>query len=119
MFTDEERRDVAQALCRNAENNPTMPLLLNIAFATHNVMHKDCCEYTLSKTEAALILANLIEPEPEPTCRNISSDGGFSCSFCGCEIGDTTSCGDEMPYNYPDAFPSYCPNCGRRVENAY
>lgn len=68
-------------------------------------------------------LADLIEPEPERTCRNDSKVGSnspgwlfdFKCSECGAEL-----CAEEMG-NSPlwvdgDAETiSYCPNCGAKV----
>ena len=68
-------------------------------------------------------IADLIEPEPERTCRNDSKVGSnspgwlfdFKCSECGAEL-----CAEEMG-NSPlwvdgDAEPiSYCPNCGAKV----
>lgn len=51
-------------------------------------------------------LAALIEPEPERTCKNESSEPGiFTCSYCGADFYDTEISGDW----------NYCPNCGARV----
>lgn len=48
-------------------------------------------------------LADLIEPEPERTCENISNTG-FLCSVCSFD--------DFGTFAYK---PNYCPNCGSRV----
>lgn len=54
-------------------------------------------------------LADLIEPEPERTCRNLNppSCRDFECSECG-ESSEFT----------PGFMPNYCPHCGARVEEA-
>ena len=52
-------------------------------------------------------LADLIEPEPERTCRD-DDDFVFRCSSCGAFIkrGSVTDCcGSTMPIRF-------CPNCG-------
>lgn len=80
-------------------------------------------------------LADLIEPEPERTCRNVGGEEwGFKCSECG---GHTHG----SPFHAPDSerddlarrmselfgiedgaiaslhgsVPRYCPNCGAKV----
>ena len=68
-------------------------------------------------------LADLIEPEPERTCRNVSdNDTGFTCSECGASVT-----GGNYRHSYVDEAGvrwyttanaprwSYCPNCGAKV----
>ena len=54
-------------------------------------------------------LADLIEPEPEYTCKNVTKHYayGFKCSLCDFEQYD----GDTLiSFDY-----EYCPNCGAKV----
>lgn len=68
-------------------------------------------------------LADLIEPEPELTCRNvIDSKDKFVCDVCGAFVRDThigCSCiGPDVVKMYStsnDHSFSYCPNCGAMV----
>lgn len=58
-------------------------------------------------------LADLIEPEPERTCRVESSheeegDGCYSYFEYELTCGHEIAWGDQLP-------PSFCPECGRRV----
>lgn len=70
--------------------------------------HIHPCDYE----ELHARLADLIEPEPERTCRNLSKNGGFHCDGCGLRIDyctDDCSCGF---FAYDICF---CPNCGAKV----
>lgn len=124
MPTNEERREVAYNLRGNAQAHPDMSLILNVAFSDKGLKPDDgSMEYTVTSREAAMRLADLIEREPERTCRNVSTVGhnssgrlfDFKCSECGAEL-----CAEEMG-NSPlwideEAEPiSYCPSCGARV----
>lgn len=54
-------------------------------------------------------LADLIEPEPERTCRNVAEQGIlFECSECGAKTVDAVG-------NYTQ---EYCAACGRKVQDA-
>ena len=58
-------------------------------------------------------LADLIEPEPERTCRvksshEVEGDGCYSYFEYELSCGHEMAWGDQLP-------PSYCPECGRRV----
>lgn len=56
-------------------------------------------------------IADLIDPEPEQTCEDVSTEyGKFECSNCGCRITDTTYVENGGVY--------FCPDCGKAVENA-
>lgn len=68
-------------------------------------------------------LADLIEPEPERTCHNVSNDEKwFTCSECGANVYGGSyrhSFVDESGVRwYTTANKpgwNYCPNCGARV----
>lgn len=47
--------------------------------------------------------ADLIEPEPERTCKNLSSGSLFVCSECNGQVTKWR------------VMPNYCPNCGAKV----
>lgn len=102
MATDEERREIAELLrkAREKDNQPTDD-------------YGQLCELKLRCGRDSLVtridlyelLADLIGTEPERTCHDANNheENGFTCSACGewCPI-------DE---------PSYCPNCGAKVED--
>lgn len=48
-------------------------------------------------------LADLIEPEPERTCKNLSSGFLFVCSECNGQVTKWR------------VMPSYCPDCGAKI----
>ena len=59
-------------------------------------------------------LADLIEQEPEHTCKNLATrKDDFYCSECGCEV---VGCmvDDFGSFDNPLCF-SYCPNCRAKV----
>ena len=109
MPTDDERREVAWRL-RMVDVDSIghgYELLEEVA---------DCIDDEGVKYGAyerfAVLLADLIEPEPERTCEDVSTEHGkFECSYCGCKITDTR-CVDN-------GLVRFCPDCGRWVENAY
>lgn len=118
MPTNEERREVAERLRENAESNPRMGLLLNVAFADGSLRPEGSFEWEVSSHDAALRLADLIEPE-ERTCRNIADETyrefgePFKCSECGADPhdGENFFCGfSSGEYDW-----HFCPNCGARV----
>lgn len=59
MTTDDERREVAQRLRKNTGRG--MQLILNVAFSAFEFT--GCSERTLNADEAALKLADLIDPD--------------------------------------------------------
>lgn len=103
MPTDEERREVASRL-RDYERLRTM-------FTESNV-----CAFSdalgagyLDWEQICARLADLIEPEPERTCRD-EGTSAFRCGRCGAfALRDaiTDLCG-PIPIRY-------CPNCGAKV----
>lgn len=107
MPTNEERREIArnlrEAKARCEERGyPWMcdDLILSLGY-THDYE---------AGNEIFDLLADLIEPEPERTCRNVSKDDHeFECSECGewLDIANVMS--------WMHMKPNYCPNCGAKV----
>lgn len=62
------------------------------------------------------LVADLIEPEPEGTCRDVGGGCKFVCSKCGASF-DYEGRWDEPTYWVDDvaAAVEYCPNCGAKV----
>ena len=73
MTTDEERREVARRLRENAEAHPDMSLILNLAFADDSLKPDGAMEWKVTPHDAAMRLADLIEPTSDPTGRGIDS----------------------------------------------
>ena len=61
-------------------------------------------------------LADLIEPEPERTCRDVGNNDKFVCSECGARF-DYEGWYDDPTYWVDDvaAAVKYCPNCRAMV----
>ena len=102
MPTNEERREVAENLrdmtmrgCRYAEQ---FYELLQETVMREWDFH--------SFGDVADRLADLIEPEPERTCR--FRNDGHGILWC-----DAEGCDYDMDDYLP--IPNYCPNCGARV----
>lgn len=62
------------------------------------------------------LVADLIEPGPERTCRDVGDGGKFVCSECGASL-DYEGRWDEPTFWVDDvaAAVEYCPNCGTKV----
>lgn len=98
MLTNDERREVAARL-RDYEG-------LREAF-----MESPLCAFLdalgvegyIDWNRVINILADLIEPEPERTCKNLSSGSLFVCSECNGQVTKWR------------VMPNYCPNCGAKV----
>lgn len=117
-MTDDERREVARRLRYVGERGA--PEWATTACCIAECIGED--DYPIWKSSAPLFgkLADLIEPEPERTCRPVLMDwtgnppyytGGMSldamtmgCSECGCPFRSGTG----NP-------PNYCHNCGAKV----
>ena len=109
MATNKERREVAARL-RNYENlresfreSPICAFL--DAMGVRYLDWEGVCNR----------LADLIEPEPERTCKNVydememgACDNGFECSECGEMVEDCEGYHVKGTWNY-------CPNCGAKV----
>ena len=102
MPTNEERREVAARLRKNEPSSfgSLFDVWREIALAVNPSGG--------SYKTLPLELADLIEPEPERTCRDLGGEYGtnceaydFGCSECGF--------GCDIPQ------PNYCPHCGAKV----
>lgn len=127
--TDDERREVATRLRANAKAHPHMGLLLNFAFADKGLNPDGEMEYNVTSYHAALRLADLIEPEPERTCRVVTDKNTVSqtqevhtkyCSKCSYVFGREQHRQllpglDEEFVLHAVQIPDYCPNCGAKV----
>lgn len=120
MTPQEERKEVAENLRKNADAHKGMPLLLNVAFAAFGDDTRDLMEETVTSQMAAHRLADLIDP----VCRIVYVDDTYNtpetgrvdawyyeCSRCGGELDDSdmdAMDGGVKPFDY-------CPCCGARV----
>lgn len=132
MVTDEERRDVARRLRKLSHGYVTVgdyreaigiddrPNLEYDEVTGEPVLRK----IDLDDTSAEMLrLADLIEPEPERTCHNVSNDEKwFTCSECGANVYGGSyrhSSVDESGVRwYTTANKpgwNYCPDCGAKV----
>ena len=105
MPTNDERRDVAARL-RELDTSRLYDGMDEVCAL------EDACGCDVGQDwhdmELKDRLAELIEPEPERTCRDLGGEYGtnyeaydFGCSECGF--------GCDIPH------PNYCPNCGAKV----
>lgn len=112
MVDDNERRKIAQSLrdsWKQTWHGEKMMHRLRIALGIgHEVSAYGKFRYYRAVAER---LADLIEPEPERTCRMEydTVHGDFVCSECGAWVrtdAARTLCGSSL---------KYCPNCGAKV----
>lgn len=122
---DEERREVARKLRKNAEEHPKMQLILNVAFACDSLRPEGAMDWNVTAHDAAMYLADLIEPDPERTCRaevlrfredDDSQSACLVCSACGEKLRYREAAADDGEPDY-ELLP-YCAGCGARVEGA-
>lgn len=121
---DEERREVARKLRKNAEEHPKMQLILNVAFACDSLRPEGAMDWNVTAHDAAMYLADLVEPAPERTCRaevrHCDGDGMecvyLACSACGETLRYREAAADDGEPDY-ELLP-YCAGCGARVEGA-
>lgn len=139
MPTNEERREVARRL-RGDPYDTLIPYRTGIHFGMgcHEAANRfwDMCERIKSAGDYDIaystrsVLADLIEPEPERTCRNLSEYQDcdcFTCSNCGesyeikrleynideyCTIDDAIR---ALDYDSCDCDVFYCLNCGSEL----
>lgn len=107
----DERREVAATLREHGLYESLLPLAKYLAWM-YDVL--DCGR---SVTSLTMRLADLIEPETERTCHDVSFDSReFVCSWCGCHI-DVLGIEFEptMWLGGSPIEPSFCPNCGAKV----
>ena len=112
MPTNEERNEIAASLRYIAEHG-----------APEWATSAECIAICLKEQDYPLwsgseklfsLLADLIELEPERTCKNLATrKDDFYCSECGCEV---VGCmvDDFGSFDKPLYF-SYCPNCRAKV----
>lgn len=121
MPTNDERREVA-ANIRNAANSAKDDLQDNPNYSAFAVVYVVSCGVRRSfpRYEDLMYLADLVEPAPERTCRNLIIDinrrtpleyrtDNFLCSACKASYD-----ADSEHINHPIDWP-YCPNCGAKV----
>lgn len=97
MPTNEERREAARRLREiGKELGRGTMLWFHISKALG-------VDLTIGGEAAANVLADLIEPEPERTCKIVNSENKFANWEC-------SACGEEIKYS-----DNYCPNCGAKV----
>lgn len=122
MITNEERREVAARLRKEAEQYAvgfdTLKLIEYIGIDVDNEPFFDGWHKypELITFETWNRLADLIEPEPEHTCKN---NDGF-CSECGQELAGYTkkiSVDDEQNITITFAVRPYCCRCGAKVQS--
>lgn len=113
MPTNDERREVAARLreraamrCRYSHQDPDL-----LGCLVTNLTKPHCGESTIGNVLSRL--ADLIEPEPERTCRNGATGSDFECSECGCRVIGSAYWTEA---NICDGDWSFCPNCGARVK---
>ena len=106
MTTDDERRDIAAKL---------QDIDTGHCYTSRDVLRaiEDACGCNVGQGWQDMVelkdrLADLIEPEPERTCRDLGGEYGtnyeaydFGCSECGF--------GCDIPQS------NYCPHCGAKV----
>lgn len=112
MPTNDERREVARKL------REIVPERFNsILYGIHlsNVGIGPCAQIVSAHSciirDVACRLADLIEPEPERTCKMVEKqwDNGMSVWDCQC-----TSCGEKFEYENGHTW-RFCPECGARI----
>lgn len=114
---DAERRKIAQGLrdsWKQTWHGEKMMHRLRIALGIgHEVSAYGKFRYYRAVAEK---LADLIEPEPERTCRDVGGNDKFVCSECSASL-DYEGRWDEPTYWVDDvaAAVEYCPSCGARV----
>ena len=108
MISNDERREVAARLRMLASNKA----------ADEELVHDTLGLYRGENIEGydiycVMQLADLIEPEPESTCRNTTRHPhyGFECSECKWSAYEPNDYGNDVCF---DDF-NYCPNCGAEV----
>ena len=107
--TNEERREVARKLRKNAEEHPKMQLILNVAFACDSLRPEGAMDWNVTAHDAAMYLADLIEPDPERTCRIVGAHTAHASTHLR-KVGRCSDCGELIETDH-----RYCFNCGSKV----
>lgn len=110
MITDDERREMANELRRQAAYSSG-----SLGEWWQRLQEIVTGEIDFANPqETYRAIADLID---RPTCRNVSGyEDVFECSECRCKVDLTTEVCDEhgKPFHVP-LMPSFCPNCGEEV----
>lgn len=132
--TSDERREVAERLRDEADGFLRLENelgQLTIDLGDVNAVFQDVAHFTgLDGTVRTCVLldtlADLIEPQKEGMCCNVSDDESvFKCSRCGCAVrlwAAEADAFENVTYGPTLTMPngrgeklSFCPNCGARV----
>ena len=92
MISDTERREVATRL----RNNTSQDMAWVIPWAVFNDAEQHDSEAVVRR------LADLVEPEPERTCKMVDNGSELCCSVC------------DWRHDHDDE-PAYCSGCGAKV----
>lgn len=109
MPTNEERREVARNLRKlhlGGGSNDLIELTLSDATGSWH-------ENGMSWDYITERLADLIEPEPERTCKMVETRWDNGQSVWGCQC---TQCGEKFEYENGHTW-RFCPECGAKVVN--
>ena len=108
MISNDERREVAARLRMLASNKAADEELVHDTLGLYRGENIEGYD-----TYCVMELADLIEPEPESTCRNTTRHPhyGFECSECKWSASEPNDYGNDVCF---DDF-NYCPNCGAKV----
>ena len=113
MATNDERREVAQKLRQMYKRLGENADAHEFAHYTADVLDEN---WRMTWFQMGMRLADLVEPEPERTCRDVGPGGMFVCSECGASL-DYEGWHDEPTYwvDGVAAAVEYCPNCRAKV----
>lgn len=111
MIDDNQRREVANELRE----------LRHTTYYREEVVENICDAISIADPvntfrepeDVYKLLADLIEPEPERTCKVTHEYSGKQ--FPHCIHVKELSCGHEFRYYEPSYVPNYCPCCGAKV----
>ena len=117
MPTNEERREIAASLRSVTEEERKLCFTEEILAGC--IGTRQCLnEYDGTLDEWLILqrLADLIEPEPERTCKNVAANADdFCCSECTAFARGAMI--DDFDCWYPiGKVLVHCPNCGARVK---
>lgn len=113
MPTNEERREIARFLRNYADENEfkcTCVISAAVGIKCRTIDIPEECEACY--TETINRLADLIEPEPERTCRIVENER-YSDMYDG-PIVSCTQCEAPLPKIFTGPY-NFCPNCGAKV----
>lgn len=129
MISDEERREVAHRLREVTDGERAAMFLEEILCGILGDRYCRDGEFQISDKLILLRLADLIEPDEDDMCCDVSDGGSvFECSRCGCAVSLRTAEVDvfeNATYGPTLTMPngrggelSFCPHCGARIIKA-